>query len=148
MDLRVVLRRIGLHERVVSDCKGQPVQALELEFIEWVRAVYDWVVDLLVLFYDGFTIGSKGLLLFLLKLLQLLGAFHQLDKLASEGRNLRRVAWVEDEVHDSLASTLDEARLFSSHLFRHHAALDTHLFLSENFELIHNDTIEHLTVMI
>ncbi len=118
------------------------MQAFQLKFIEGVVAVGDWVRRVFFLLLNGFDVHVESLRLVALKLFQLARAFHHLGKLASEGRNLDRLAWVENEVHDSTVGAFNQTRLFSTDLLGNNLVLDPGFGVTELVELVSNDPVE------
>ena len=86
--LRIVLRHIRLHERIVGDGEGQPVQALELELFERVGTEYNWVDYVRILLLDRLDVLIELLLLLLFKFFEHLRALAQFDEFAGEGSRL------------------------------------------------------------
>ena len=120
MDLGVVLGHVRLHEGVVGDGEGQSVQTLELELEEGVRSVYDRV-DGLALLLDRLNVLVEGLRLLALKFFEdVVSTLAPFDELLGERGHLARVNWMEDEVHDTSISTLDQTRFLASGLFSDH----------------------------
>ena len=136
MNLGVVLRAISLHEWIVGNGESESVQALELEFVEGVGTVNDWVHDILLFLLDGIDIGVKCFSLLSLEFSQFFSTFHHLAEFAGEGRNFNWHARVENEVDDSAVNALDETRLLAMALLAYHQRLDTRLLLAENLELV------------
>ena len=84
MHLGVILRHIRLHERIVSDGEGQPVQALELELLEWVGSEHNRVDRVPRLLLDRLDVRIKGLLLLFFKFFERLLTLAHFEEFTSE----------------------------------------------------------------
>ena len=84
MHLGVILRHIRLHERIVGDGEGQPVQALELELLEWVGSEHNRVDSVPRLLLDRLDVRIKGLLLLFFKFFERLLTLAHFEEFTSE----------------------------------------------------------------
>ena len=84
MHLGVILRHIRLHERIVGDGEGQPVQALELELLEWVGSEHNRVDRIPRLLLDRLDVSIKGLLLLFFKFFERLLTLAHFEEFTSE----------------------------------------------------------------
>ena len=141
MHFGIVLRHIGLHEGVIGDSEGQSVQTLELKLVERIGSENNRVNGLTFLL-DRLNVLIESLSLLLFKFFKDFRAFAKLDELASERGHLARVNGVENEMHDTAVSALDQTRLLTSSLLRDHRRLNSCLFLAEGIELLRDNAIE------